>query len=840
MSTINIAGAANLANNIASATRGLATAFGLINPEPHFPTTPEQAITADFQRQNWYVTPSQGLYALMVEPVGSGSSLVSEFPQFVQNIYSTFNSLESRLSGAVDTSFAEFVLPTTPQEINQTEDFAVSLKPTQGGTVVYHSGNKYKTLVISGTTGVAPYRGASGVDKYTGLSIGNPDDLQYRSGYEVFQHFRQWIKAYHETKAASGTTNIRMLWKNYKDWEFLYVEPIKFTMRRDATRPLLYNYNIQFRVTGVKTIDAPLFSLVVNKLNDISTALSNGYTLIKTNKAASEQITGNLNDLTNAVNRLKLSVKASTQGILHFDDIDSTITKKLSNKEALSVLNAIGNAMVQGGNNTRQAEVTNTAPKAANPTKTGLSLIDTAKNPGNISPTAIKNQINGLLDSEPALMKSISLATLPTSVQKDVKTLQQAAASISRVDVMDVKTQVKSTYDKLANGVGLADSTYNSIFGITQTGVSGNQTQLSDDQFEMMYALSQTINSVDGILSSDTMFDTNSQLYSTASANNGSQTIGQGVFSVLNPAGSVKEGPLPANLTLEDIALKELGDSSRWTEIADLNGLKAPYVISLQDALKIAYTVQSEKYNNSADIRDLRIGYFFLIPTAPTPLNAFAGKGNNIAEYLGGDKNTAANWRFIFPDVGTIVFSVGSQNHLQYEHGVWGIVDPSTFTTDGVLKPGDNIKIPAAPSPPIATPLQGPRDNLYTNSLSNSEKSLAVDLKLTSDLDLDLLASGDLAVATGYVNAAQAIVLKLLYSKGSLKKFPTLGSSLQPGKKVPDIASLRSDITASLLQDARIRDVTKINLIQVGGTLTLSFTVIFKDVQQPIPITIPV
>ena len=35
----------------------------------------------------------------------------------------------------------------------QTEMFAHSIKPTQGGTVVTHSGNKYKSLKVSGTTG---------------------------------------------------------------------------------------------------------------------------------------------------------------------------------------------------------------------------------------------------------------------------------------------------------------------------------------------------------------------------------------------------------------------------------------------------------------------------------------------------------------------------------------------------------------------------------------------------------------------------------------------------------------------------------------------------------------
>src|SRR5690606_2449275 len=131
-------------------------------------------------------------------------------------------------------------LPINPQEITQTENFAVKIKPTLGGTTVNHSGNRYKDLIISGTTGVHPYRGMTGVNRKTGRAIFQPDSLKYRSGYEVFLHFRNWIKAYHQRKASSPN-QFRMIFKNFKDWEFLIVEPVKFTMKRDSSKPLLYN-----------------------------------------------------------------------------------------------------------------------------------------------------------------------------------------------------------------------------------------------------------------------------------------------------------------------------------------------------------------------------------------------------------------------------------------------------------------------------------------------------------------------------------------------------------------------------------------------------------------------
>lgn len=830
---VGILGAADLANNIASATKGLAVAFGLANPEPQFPEFPDQGITAQFQREHWYKNPSQGLYSFSVEPVGKGS--VSEFPAFVENIKSLFTGFFDK-----DGKFGEFKLPITPQEITQTEDFAVSIKPTQGGTVVNHSGNKYKTLSISGTTGVAPFRGNLGVFKGTGNSIGQPDDLQFRSGYEVFQHFRMWMRSYHETKAQKGKEDLRMMFRNYKDWEFLYVEPIKFTMKRDANKPLLYNYAIQFRVIGVFTIEKPLFDLVISKLNEVSAAAVNAYALIKKNKAVTETITGVIGDFEESMNNLKLAIKAANSDDVKLADINKSVVQKLSYKETLQVLGAFGTAMVKGGADTKTAEQNGTSPAAKDPNADGLSLVGLMANPGTTDMSSLKSRLGDLLDNETALGNSLKIDVLPKQVQNEIIQSQIDNALISRTEVGNIQDKAQALEDKLADGVGLGDDTYNQLFSITPTTVLDGQGEVTDDQFEMLYALSQSVQVCDGLLSSDEMFDKNSQTFSKADANNGANSIGQGIFSFPNPSTGVKEGFLPDNVTLEDLALSELGDSSRWTEISELNGLKAPYIIKANDTLGPNYIIQSENFSNPTQMKDLQIGYIFQIPGLPTPTGAWTGKSDYLAEYEGGDKTLASSWRFIFPDDGTLIKSIGTGNYIKFEDGEWQSVDPTQFTTDGVLKAGDKIKIPTTRTPPLATKSQGPRDNPFTNVLSNAEKSLAVDLKLNDQMDLDLTPSGDLNVATGYINGAQAIVLKLLYNKGSLKKFPSIGTNLSPGKKMPDIATLRTDLTSSLLQDNRIKNVSKINLIQQNSALYLTFEVIFNDLQQPVPVTIPV
>lgn len=830
----------DLANNIASATQGLLTAFGLAQPNPVFKEFLDQGITSTFQREQWYKTPSQGFYSFSVDKVGQG--VVSEFPAFIQNIQSTFGTVSNLIKGeSSDVVFGEFKLPITPQEITQTEDFAVSIKPTQGGTVVNHSGNKYKTLTISGTTGVQPNKGLLGVYKGTGLAIGKPDELQYRSGYEVFQHFRQWMRSYHEVKSNSGSEELRMLFRNYKDWEFLYVEPIKFTMKRDANKPLLYNYSIQFKVLGVQIIEKPLFDLVVSKLNEIAVAGINSYVLVKKNKAVTEYVTGTITDFQDSYNNLVFALKAANKKDLKLSELTTSDVEKLSNKECLPVINKIGQAMTNKSKDTETAEKNGYGyGLTGDPAGDGAKLIKAAKNPSTSDLASAKATLNQLLVQEPALMTNISLDVLPTALKQDLSIKQVNTALISKVAVKNIQDKAVAISNKLAEGVGLGDSTYDQIFGLTSTITPTSQSAVTDEQFEAMYAFSQIINSIDGVLSTDQMFDTNAQLFKQSNATNGADSAGVGIFSFPSPASGTKEGFLQAGVTLEDIALLELGDASRWTEIAELNNLKAPYIVTALDLLGPNYSVQSVNYTNPTQIRDLQISYFFQIPTTPSPAGAWAGKGNYIADFLGGDPTQAANWRFIYPDIGTLIQVIGTQEYFRFDGSLWGVVDALTFNIDGVLKPGDRLIIPSASTPPLQTQIQGPRDNPLTNNLSAAQKSLSVDLRLTEQMDLDLTPSGDLNVAVGSDNGAQAIILKLLYEKGSLKKFPSIGTNLTPGKKMPDIATIRTDLTTSLLQDSRIKNVTKINIIQQSGTLMLSFDVIFNDVQQPIPISIPI
>lgn len=149
----------------------------------------------------------------------------------------------------------EFRLQINPQELSQDEIFAIEVTPTLRGVLVEHHGQVLKDITISGTTGISPNRKEGGAS-----NDGRPVLQEGHSGYEEFHELRSYFRVYVEAKRlakrGAGSDELRMVFKNFKDDEYLYVEPIKFSMKRSARRPHLYDYTIQMKGIGVANQNA--------------------------------------------------------------------------------------------------------------------------------------------------------------------------------------------------------------------------------------------------------------------------------------------------------------------------------------------------------------------------------------------------------------------------------------------------------------------------------------------------------------------------------------------------------------------------------------------------------
>lgn len=171
----------------------------------------------------------------------------------------------------VAPGWKEHRLQINPQDLQQDEIFAIEVTPTFRGVIVEHQGSVLKDITISGTTGVSPMRREGGALSDSGRPI-----LQSGiSGYEEFHELRNYFRVYVEAKrseAKSANKELRMVFKNFKDSEFLFVEPQRFTMRRSSSRPFMYDYSISLKGIGVSSVEKTtpnMFESIDNMLENV-------------------------------------------------------------------------------------------------------------------------------------------------------------------------------------------------------------------------------------------------------------------------------------------------------------------------------------------------------------------------------------------------------------------------------------------------------------------------------------------------------------------------------------------------------------------------------------------
>jgi len=254
---VNITG---LVKNLQDSLSGLGDTFkpGDQSPTP-YPNKEDdklsQIVSSNWTKSFPYVF---GIMDTKLEPI-KGNKTVSSSPI----------GGKTKISG-----FDDFPLPINPSELTQDEAPAISIIPTQGGTVVTHNGMRYKELVISGTTGVHPNRGTGGASVVTGKAIAQPNSIKYRSGYESFLSLRNWMRKFYIEKERTKDKEFSIVFKNFKDGEFLIVELMNFTTKRSATKPIMYDYNMAFKVLGHVTFKKPKdklpFRLVLEEFHNLS------------------------------------------------------------------------------------------------------------------------------------------------------------------------------------------------------------------------------------------------------------------------------------------------------------------------------------------------------------------------------------------------------------------------------------------------------------------------------------------------------------------------------------------------------------------------------------------
>jgi len=711
------AGIGQLVQNISDSVEGL---VGLITGQTGsilYPKPADDSVLAKVEKKNWYKSIP---YAFSVV-VGEMQAGMTPAP---------FSFLQSGKSDtAKGAAFADFVLPINPSEITQDENFAIHIQPTQGGTAVNHSGNRYKDLVISGTTGIAPKRGAGGIDLNSGRAILQGNDIKAASGFEVFLELRNWLRAYYEWKKNPSNKGARLVFKNFKDGEFLIIEVPKFSMKRSAASPMLYNYTITARVLGQE-------SFIANEKNwaqKLDDYMEFGLNVLTTAQGVLLGAQGILRQISTTYNqvvlepirKLGLIYKAGLGvGLTAADVGNDIVNRTMSIPQVFGLASGI-KALINSNKNSGSLD-----PKLASLTSSKASF--------SLTPVPNKTPSQYLASLPGSSLGALPISLFPAATFGAVQQDQQGALTLPQSYFKDARDGLQDFYNNAADLFNLDAPVYDSIFERTPTLSPSPTSMVTDDQYAVLQALEDSIEAMNLILSTNIFYkSTYPQVIQSVN-----QSFSDSPNLVADPA--VKEIILPGETSLERLALEQLGSAARWIEIVELNGLKPPFISS-----------------NPAD------------------------------------------------------------------------------ASQTIKVPGNKILLPKPlssgfPNIPIND------QNFLVQGLSEVQKNLGIDLKLTKDFDLELTNSNDLQIVKAESNAAQAIVFKLSLEKGDLIDHPNLGVGLVVGTKAQNFTEIQTNIIQTLSQDSRFDHIDNLSIQRVGDTFLVNFTIWLKNVDMPVPISIKV
>jgi hypothetical protein len=152
----------------------------------------------------------------------------------------------------------------------------------------------------------------------------------------------------------------------------------------------------------------------------------------------------------------------------------------------------------------------------------------------------------------------------------------------------------------------------------------------------------------------------------------------------------------------------------------------------------------------------------------------------------------------------------------------------------GVLYPGDKIYIPQSGSPGSPTSVGNSSGYPITYGQDLVELQYGVDIKLTEDFDIALDVTGDAKLVSGQSNVAQALLLKLLYERGSLKRHPGIGTRIQIGSKGTDTRQTLQDVRQSLLTDSRLDAILFSEITHESSAISMNFILRLIGADQPV------
>jgi hypothetical protein len=768
----------------------------------------------------------------------------------------------------------EFTLPITPQMLRVSDQYAINTTATMRGIVEEHNGVKFKMIQAQGTTGIWASRPTTGgvlgsptalgsilagtlekasslfgslkkvATAFTGKNPASasvsdakrPEETSfgiYSTGYYQALLMGQFLERYAQAKKNPANKNWRLVFDIPKENQAFIVTPVAFSLEKSQQRPMEYIWNIQLKAwkriplvnqvpsaaQELPKLNVNMFQRITNTIGATRSAISNSVNLVKA-------VRSDWQNVLNVFRQTSLVIKDVGGLAVSVVDLPSQMIGDLSSTVKESLAN-IKSAFKGGSTGSFTDKSDDQMTKAAFAMK---SISDQSKSNEGLSHSAINNGALGLgsaqsLEINPTqqiFSNSEEYFELFDAVKVDDLALsreQQEAIDLeiekARLITIDDLTGFRSIMQGLAIDIadyfGAGDQTYSDIY--KKPDPKTRVFPMTIEENEILVSLWESIQAMDLLLSTTQFDDFN---IPSPLAYVGGLAAESGID--FDQAQSKILVPVPFGLTIEQIALRYLGDPDKYIEIATLNKLVSPYIDEVGFTLDLLSNGDGRQINVDNSENKLYMGQKVILKSNTTQpftrkiIDISKISDNNYLISLDGladlDSLTTANDAYV---QGYLPGTVNSQNQIY-------------IPTNAPAQPDDRVRIPS---------------HLDEDVLTRISK---IDWLLTDEGDIAINQLGDFRLANGLTNLVQALKLKIRTKKNSLLRHPEFGLGLKHGMSYADIEAgdLINEMNRMIQDDPRFSGIDRIDIRINGPTISIDMAVKIASGSGVVPITFTV
>lgn len=420
-------------------------------------------------------------------------------------------------------------------------------------------------------------------------------------------------------------------------------------------------------------------------------------------------------------------------------------------------------------------------------------------------------------------LESITL----TNEERDIVAAKKAAISIySKVHFLDIKKVLRDFRDNLADSVGLADPTYNSIYERSPIEPSSTSPSISD--LSLMKVIEKQLQTVDFILSNLFAVDNAIDPFALARQNANNPNID------IRQYGSGRMVKLNFNEDLPSLAKRYLGSADRWIDIATANGLKEPYVDETGEQLFLLTNGSENQINLSVNdpmghenINKFYVNQIVLVQSTAYPFPS---------------QRTILSVKQI-PISGEIILTLSGDTNMS----IYLLANDASIR---IFKPNtiNSSQYILIPSPDLLPDPRLEEIPWFLASKGADEKNTKIDIALGDKGQILQTSNGDIALSYGIDNAVQAIRAKMQLELGSNRRHPGLGLVNVVGVSSSNAGDAKTLLVNSIVDqvqaDKRFDRVQTISverdLTSNGVAYTVTLVVKLSGSETFVPITFTV